>query len=123
MEVLGVFDEALHVRLATVIDDEDYGLRDGGKEQNDGVDKGALELHISADVLILFRQVMQTYVVERVVINPEEDDDLPEERYPEPYVPDGMWSTHTRNLLERLGVGEEVKVDGGQDTQHQRLPF
>lgn len=76
-------------------------MRDCGEEKYDGVDKGALELCIRTDVLILFRQVtlVQANIIQRVVVDSQEDDDLPEEGNPEPKVPDGMRRASAGDLL------------------------
>lgn len=66
---------------------------------------------------------MQTDAIQCVVIDTEEDDDLPEEGDAEPDVPDGVWGAHAGDLLEGFCVGEEVEVYGGQDAQHQGLPL
>lgn len=66
---------------------------------------------------------MQSNLIECVVIDPEKDDDLPEEGNAEPDVPDGVWGTYAGDLLEWFGIGEEVEVYGSKDAQHQRLPL
>lgn len=100
--------------LSAVVDDEDYWLWNGWEEHDDCVDEWGLEFFVSADVFVLFQYVDESNVVEGVVVDGEEDDDLPEEGDSKPGVEDCMWCSDVWYFSQWFGVGEEVEVNGGQ---------
>ena len=52
---------------------------------------------ISALAFILLGEIVESDVVESVVVDCEEDDDLSEERDSEPRVKDCVWCSYTRD--------------------------
>ncbi len=50
-------------------------------------------------------------MVEGVVVDRQEDDDLPKERYSKPRVEDSVWGSYTGDRSQRLCVGKEIEVN------------
>ena len=80
-----------------------------------------MELLVRTDIFVFLEHILQTYVVEGVEVDSQEDDYLAKEGNSKPRVPDGMGGSNVGYLSEGLGVGEEVEIDGGKYAQHEGL--
>lgn len=58
-----VFQQRLHMRLATMVYDKNRRLRNCREEENYSIQKRLLELHVGTDFFILFKHITQADVI------------------------------------------------------------